>query len=73
MKSTRIELDSRKMNDSCIQIRPRMPNMEELLVQILVENTRDQTKKLIVSKTGLDYAYGQVNYQKEQVDNVYLL
>ena len=34
-----------------------MPNMEELLNQISVEITRDQTKKLIILKIDLDDAY----------------
>ena len=32
-KSVKIALDSRKLNDSCIKIRPHMPNMEELLIK----------------------------------------
>ena len=42
-KSVKIALDSRKLNDSCIKMRPHMPNMEELLNQISVEITRDRT------------------------------
>ena len=42
-----------------------MPNMEELLNQISVENTRDRTKELIISKIDLDYAYGQMKLSKE--------
>ena len=30
-QSVKIAVDSRKLNDSCIKIRPHMPNMEELL------------------------------------------
>ena len=44
-KSVKIALDSRKLNDSCIKIRPHIPNMEELLKQILVEITGGRTKK----------------------------
>ena len=40
-KSVKIALDSRKLNDSCIKMRPNMPNMEKLLNQISVEITRD--------------------------------
>ena len=32
-KSVKIALDPRKLNDSCIKIRPQMPNMEELLIK----------------------------------------
>ena len=64
-KSVKIALDSRKLNDSCIKIRPHMPNMEELLNQISVEITRDRTKELMMSKIDLDYAYGQMKISKE--------
>ena len=43
-KCVKIALDSRKLNDSCIKLRPHMPNMEELLNQNSVEITRDQKK-----------------------------
>ena len=46
-KLVKIALDSRKLNDSCIKIRPHMPNMEELLNQVSVNFTRDRTKELI--------------------------
>ena len=45
-KSVKIAIDSRKLNDSCIKIRPHMPKMEELLNQISVEITRNRTKEL---------------------------
>ena len=64
-KSVKIALDSRKLNDSCIKIRPHMPNMEELLNQSSVEITRDRTKELMMSKIDLDYAYGQMKLSKE--------
>ena len=59
-KSVKNALDSRNLNDSCIKIRPHMPNMEELLNQI-----RDRTKELMISKIDLDYAYGQKKLSKE--------
>ena len=64
-KSLKIALDSRKLNDSCIKIRPHMPNMEELLNQISVEITKDRTKELMMSKIDLDYAYGQMKLSKK--------
>ena len=64
-KSVKIALDSRKLNDSCIKIRPHMPNMEELVNQISVEITKDRTKELMMSKIDLDYAYGQMKLSKE--------
>ena len=47
-KSVKIALDSRKLNDSCIKMRPHMRNMEELLNQISVEITRDRTLQLFM-------------------------
>ena len=64
-KSMEIALDSRKLNDSCINIRPHMPNMEKLLNQISIEITRNRTKELNISKIDLDYAYGQMKLSKE--------
>ena len=64
-KSIKIALDSRKPNDSCIKMRPHMPNMEELLNQISVEITRDRTVQLLLSKIDLDYAYGQMKLSEE--------
>ena len=64
-KSVKIALDSRKLNDSCIKIRPQMPNMEELLNQISVEITRDRTKELMISIIDLDYANGQMKLSKK--------
>ena len=64
-KSVKIALDSRKLNDSCIKMRPHMPNMEELLNQISVEITRDRTMQLFMSKIDLDYAYGQMKLSEE--------
>ena len=64
-KSVKIALDSRKLNDSCIKVRPHMPNMEELLNQISVEITKDRLKELMMSKIDLDYAYGQMMLSEE--------
>ena len=64
-RSVKIVPDSRKLNDSCIKIRPHMPNMEELLNQISVEITKNRTKKLMMSKIDLDYAYGQMKLSKK--------
>ena len=64
-KSVKIALDSRKLNDSCIKIRPHMPIMEELLNRNSVEITRDRTKDLKMSKIDLDYAYGRMELSKE--------
>ena len=64
-KSVKIALESRKLNDSCVKMRPHMPNMEELLNRISVEITRDRTTQLLMSKIDLDYAYGQMKLSEE--------
>ena len=64
-KSVKIALDSRKLTDNCIKRRPHIPNMEELSNQISVEITLDRTLQLFISKTDLDYAYGQMKLSKE--------
>ena len=64
-KSVKRALDSRKLNDSCITMRPHMPNMEELLNQISVQITRDRIAQLFISKFDLDYAYGQKKLSDE--------
>ena len=64
-KPVKIALDSRKLNDSCIKVRPHIPNMEEVLSQISVEITKDRTKELRISKIDLDYAYCQMMLSEE--------
>ena len=64
-KSVKIALDSGKLNDCCIKMRPHMPSMEELLYQFSVEISRDRTVQPFISKIDLDYAYGQLKLSKE--------
>ena len=64
-KSVKIALDLRKLNDSCIKMRPHMPNMEELLNQISEGISRDRTVQLFISKIDLDYAYGQMKLSEK--------
>ena len=70
-KSVRIALVPRKLNDSCIKIRPLMLKMEELMNQFSVEITRDRTMHFFISKLDQDYAYGQKIDPERQVDNAY--
>ena len=42
-----------------------MSNMEELLNQTLVEQTRDGTVTLPIQKYDLDYAYGELKLSKQ--------
>ena len=64
-KSVKIALDSRKLNDSCVKMRPHMPNLEELLNQNSAEITRDRTTQFFMSKIDLDYTYGQMKLSEE--------
>ena len=50
-----------------------MPNMEELLNQILVEITKDRTKELMISKIDLDYAYCQVMLSDTSRESVFAI
>ena len=53
-KSVKIALDLLKLNDSCINMKPHMSNLEELLNQISVEITSDGTVQLFISKRDLN-------------------
>ena len=64
-ESVKVALGSRKLNDSCIKMRPQMLNMEELLNQISVEFIRDQGMHTFISKINLDSAYVQMKLSKE--------
>ena len=63
--SVKVALDSRKLNESCIEMRPHMSNMGELLNQLSVKITRDRTVQLFISIIDLDYAYGQMKISEE--------
>ena len=63
-KSVKIALDSRKLNESCIKRKAKMPNMEELISQISAKITQSNSK-IWMSKIDLDYAYGQAKLSAE--------
>ena len=50
---------SRKLNDSCTKMRPRMPNLKKLMNRISTEITRAPNKPLWITKLDLECAYGQ--------------
>ena len=64
-KTVKIALDARKLNDSCIEKRPHMPNMDELLNQISSELSNNERDPIWISVKGLDYAYGQMRLSPE--------
>ena len=61
-KSVKNALDPRKLNDSCINKRPHMPNMEELLKQLSSELSKNDLDATWVSVIDLDYYYGQMQF-----------
>ena len=58
-KSVNITLDSRKIIDSCIKMRPHMPTLEELLNELSTNLIKGQNKPLWISKTDRQNACGQ--------------
>ena len=64
-KSVKVALDVGKLKYSCIKSRSHMPNMEALLNQISTEITRPSKEPLWISKTDLDYSYGQLKLSDE--------
>ena len=63
-KSVKIDLDSRKLNESCIKRKTAKPNMDELISKISAEIT-NSNGEIWMSKIDLDYAYGQAKLSKE--------
>ena len=63
-KSVKIALDSRKLNEACINRKAAMPNIEELISKISAKITKDEGE-IWMSKIDLDYAYGQAKLSKE--------
>ena len=64
-KTVKIALDARKLNDSCVEKKPQMPNMEELLNQISAELFKNDHDPIWISVIDLDYAYGQMKLATE--------
>ena len=64
-KPLKIALDLLTLNYSFIKMRPLMPHMEELLIEISVEITHDRTTQLLLSKIDPDYAYGLIKTSEE--------
>ena len=58
-KEVKIALDSRNLNDSCIKLKPYVPNFEAVLNQMSTEIIRVQNEPLWISKIDLEYAYDQ--------------
>ena len=63
-KSVKIALDSRKLNEACVNRKAAMPNMEELVSKISAEIAKSNGETWM-SKIDLDYAYGLAKLSKE--------
>ena len=64
VKSVKIALDSRKLNEACKKRKAAMPNMEELISKTSAKITKGE-REIWMSKIDLDYAYGQAKLSKE--------
>ena len=67
-----IVLALRKINDSCIIMKPHMPNLSELMNQKTTGITGVQNEPLWTSKINFEYAYIQLVYLKRVVDTAAL-
>ena len=56
-KSVKIALDSRNLNEACVERKAAMPNMEELISKTSSEITKNNVE-IWMSKIDSDYAYG---------------
>ena len=61
VKSVKIALDSRKLNEITIKRKPQMHNMEELISRISRKIADGPADEIWTSKLDLDYAYGQLS------------
>ena len=64
-ETVKIALDGRKLNQRCVEKRPHMPNMEELLKQISAGLSRNDHDSIWISVLDLDFAYGQMKLAPE--------
>ena len=62
-KSVKIALNSRKINASCIKMRPQIANMGELLNQTSTEITRVQNEQLL--EIDLEHVHDQQKLAEE--------
>ena len=63
-KSVKIDLESRKLNESCVKRKATIPNMEELISELFAEITKSD-EEIWMSKIDLDYAYGRAKLSKD--------
>ena len=56
-----LAFNSRKLNYSCMERRPHMPNMDEILSQTSTEKRRVKNEPLLLSTIDFDHACGQLS------------
>ena len=63
-KLVKITLDSRKLNESCVERKTTMPHVEDLISKISAEVTKNDGE-VWMPEIGLDYAYVQAKLSEE--------
>ena len=63
--SIKLAMHARTLNDNTGKRKAQMPNLEELLGQVSLSITKDESMPLYISKTGLEYAFGQIKLHPE--------
>ena len=58
-------MDARILNDNTIKRKAQMPNLEELLGQVTLSITKDESMPLYISTIDLEYAFGQISLHPE--------
>ena len=58
-------MDARILNDNTIKRKAQMPNLEELLGQVSLSITKDETLPLYISTIDLEFAFGQIKLHPE--------
>ena len=64
-KSTKIALDSRKLNEVTIKRKEQMPNMEELYSRISSKISNKEEGGTLATKLDFDYACGQIKLDEK--------
>ena len=57
--SVKLAMDAKILNDNTIKRKAQMPNLEELLGQVSLSITKDETLPLYISTIDLEYPFGQ--------------
>ena len=63
--SVKIAMDAVRLNKQIILKTSQMPNLSELLDQVSIKITTDKDEELWISQTDLEYAFGEIDLDKE--------